>query len=280
MSKEAHGFNPDVATAIGVNCAIVLQHLIFLHKSSLDNPHVWDEETKRYWIRKTAAAFAKTYPYFTPKEIRGALEKMERLELIIGQTGLANTPFDRTKGYSIQPAGFDLMETAADQRQVFKSPFYKRANASDKRANQKLPKGQMNKDCISLSDSELKDNSEGEKPIDPLKPKFKYDMPEKYLRFNDPPAIAALWKRWVDYRKARKKPIPTEDSAYTALKLLYTWTKGDVAACTLIVEKSIAGGWQSLVQPEQPKQPALFQQPTPYKLEPAPERKPVAAYTP
>lgn len=85
-----------------------------------------------------------------------------------------------------------------------------------------------------------------------LKPKFKFDFPDKYWRFTDPEAIAALWKRWVDYRKDRKPAIKTEDEAFTALKKLYEWTKGDVAACTRIVESSIANGWQGLFEPKAP----------------------------
>jgi hypothetical protein len=110
--------------------------------------------------------------------------------------------------------------------------------------------------------------SSGAPPTGPA-PKFKYDLPENYTRFNNPEAIAELWERWVGYRKARKPAIKTEDEARTSLKKLWEWTKGDTAICTKIVEKSIANGWQGLFEPEQPRQTA--QTPPTYKLEPAPK---------
>ena len=116
-----------------------------------------------------------------------------------------------------------------------------------------------------ISDLEAKKPKE-EKPsptvpaAKPTKPKpepIKTDFPEKYVRFNNPDGIAKLWARWVKFRKDIKHPIKSEDQAYTALKRLYEWSKGDVLICTQIVEKSIANGWRGLVEPQTPR-PSSF----------------------
>ena len=133
--------------------------------------------------------------------------------------------------------------------------------------------------------------SEGEKTPSSVLPPAKKAKPDPpppqpldlstcYQHFSDPAKMRALWERWLKYRKDIKKPLKTEDAIVTGLRLLYKWTSGNVATATEIVEKSIGSGYTGLIKPEPPKQPALFQQPAPYKLEPAPERKPIAAYTP
>lgn len=110
--------------------------------------------------------------------------------------------------------------------------------------------------------------------------KLKFDFPDKYPRFNNPEAIAVLWQRWVSYRQERKPAIKTNDEAFTALKKLFEWTKGDVAACTRIVENSIANGWQGLFEEKKPIAQSTPNTSQPYKLEPVPERTSAPAYTP
>ena len=287
MSKESHGFNPDVAVAIGVNSAIIFGHLIFLHKCLLGKKDDWDGT--RFWIKKTATAFAKTYPYFTSKEIRGALDRMEKAGLIVSQTGVDVNRFDRTKGYSIEAAGFDLMETNKDERQV--NPFDKRANAEtqkgksdvDKRANQMLTKGQMNNSYIpytDLSEKEETANADGvvlkkEKPfIKPKKPVLKFDLSDKYQYFTDPEKIAQIWERWMKYRSDTGHAFKSEDSVVTCLRKLYHYSKGEVKTANEIVETSIGNGWQGLFEPKAPITEKPKNQPPPIiYTSPAPRQK-------
>ena len=176
MSKESHSFNPDVAKVLGVNAALIFQHLVFLHKSSLDKKDSWDG---RYWIKKTARAFEATYSYLSQKEIRGALDRLEKDGYILAMAGLSENKFDRAKSFSIEEKGFDLMEIPPEERQVFTCD--KRANGGhskgksdvDKRANQMLTKGQMNNSYNSYSSSNDIDNTPEEKPQPPQPEKAK-----------------------------------------------------------------------------------------------------------
>lgn len=135
MSKANHSFSPDVAMVVGVKAAIVFQHLVFLHISNIDRPDSWDGF--RYWIKKSARAFTETYEYFTPKEIRGVLDMLEKDGFLISITGNPDDKFDRSKSFSIEQKGFDLMEIKTEQRHVF---------ACDKRANGRAKKGKCHVD--------------------------------------------------------------------------------------------------------------------------------------
>ena len=153
MSKANHSFSPDVAMVVGVKAAIVFQHLVFLHISNIDRNDSWDGF--RYWIKKSARAFTETYEYFTPKEIRGVLDMLEKDGFLMSITGNPEDKFDRSKSFSIEQKGFDLMEIKPEQRHVF---------ACDKRANGRTQKGKCHVDKRANANSynPYKENNIGE----------------------------------------------------------------------------------------------------------------------
>lgn len=130
MSKLSHSFSVSVACILGINKAIILQHLLFLQDSSPDG-----------WVRKSNAAMRETYPYLTAKQVRTALDQMERDEILMSKIENANLG-DRTKSYFVTEVGAQIYGL---------KPFAERANAMcqkgksevAERANVHLPKGQM-----------------------------------------------------------------------------------------------------------------------------------------
>lgn len=195
MSKESHQFSTDAAKKVGVNAAIIFGHLIFLHKANLNRQDSWDGH--RYWIKKTARAFEAMYPYLSQKEIRGALDRLQKEGYILSVAGLSENKFDRAKSFSIEQLGFDLYEIEEQERHIFTCD--KRANAglqkgkSDvtQRENQMLPKGQMNNSYNSYNDS------------------IKDDMPDK----SDSPSekhITETLKGELDALAAEYKTAPDE----------------------------------------------------------------------
>ena len=184
MSKVSHSFSVSVACLLDIQRAIILQHLIFLQDGSPDG-----------WARKTNKAMRETYPYLTPKQLRGALEKMENDGLIISD--FRNTDkSDRTKSYFV----------TAEGRAIYgNTPFAERANAitpkgkSDvaERANQMLPKGQMNievsyTNIVERGYSENSTRAEIEKLLTP-----NTEFPEAKKEVSRPAAPSAF-DTWVD----------------------------------------------------------------------------------
>jgi hypothetical protein len=284
MSKESHQFSTDAAKKVGVNAAIIFGHLIFLHKANLNRQDSWDGF--RYWIKKTARAFEAMYPYLSQKEIRGALDRLQKEGYVLSVAGLSENKFDRAKSFSIEQSGFDLYEIEDNERHVFTCD--KRANGSypkgksdvDERANQMLTKGQMNNSYNSYShwnnikeervpanaDLSLKKSiepiDEAFTPVDALSKKRKNapgaEKEKKvealpaldFSRFDNPEAAKEIFTRWLKYRKDIKHPYKSEDTIQTSLKNLFNYSAGRAALAEQIIEKSIGNGYQGFFKPD------------------------------
>lgn len=97
-NSQAHMFNVQIATDYGVNEAILLNNLFFWvqHAEANDKNH----HDGRYWTYNSTRAFEKIFPYFTAKQIRTILGKLEKHGLIV--TGNYNqSAYDRTKWYAL-----------------------------------------------------------------------------------------------------------------------------------------------------------------------------------
>lgn len=128
MSKESHSFSPSVAVNVGVNAALVLQHLLFLQKALVRKGQEWQD----VWVKRSVKSLTETYPYLSPKEIRGTFDRLERDGLC--QSKIENIePGDRTKSFNLTELGLELMgETHL--------PFRQMGEHIDENH---LPKGQM-----------------------------------------------------------------------------------------------------------------------------------------
>ena len=137
MSKDSHSFNPSVASEVGVICAIMAQHFLFIQKNFVKK----DEFVHQVWIKRSISALREVYPYLTDREIRGALDRLERSDYIVSKTQ-NERPEDRTKSYQLTRRGWELMD---------ENPFDKKANGVlqkgesgfDKKENDDLTKGKM-----------------------------------------------------------------------------------------------------------------------------------------
>jgi len=140
-NRDNHGFSVLVAQEIGVNRAIMLQHFKHLQIAFLDK----EKSAKDVWVKRSRRALSETYPYFTEKEIRGCLDRLERDEYIRAKVDNALN-YDRTKSYQLDKKGWDLMgDPASDKRANRKEKASdKRANGFDERADDNITKGPMN----------------------------------------------------------------------------------------------------------------------------------------
>ncbi len=140
-NKDNHGFSVVVAQEIGVNRAIMLQHFKHLQIAFLDK----EKSAKDVWVKRSRRALSETYPYFTEKEIRGCLDRLERDEYIRAKVDNALN-YDRTKSYQLDKKGWDLMGDPASDKMANRKEKAsdKRANGFDERANDNLTKGPMN----------------------------------------------------------------------------------------------------------------------------------------
>lgn len=110
MARAAlyHNFNTQIAAEYGVYEAIVLENLNFwIMKNEANEKHFYDG---RYWTYNSAKAFAQLFPYFSEKQIRTILGKLETAGLIV--SGNYNkSAYDRTKWYALTEKAYALYQT-------------------------------------------------------------------------------------------------------------------------------------------------------------------------
>lgn len=117
-----HSFNVEVARRIGVNCAIVFQHIHYwcvqnkkggrnaIEYEFTDDSDGGEKKVKRlfFWTFNSVREYQETFPYFTYDQIRRILEKLQKEGLLF--SGVFNEiGYDRTKWYTVSPKGVNLL---------------------------------------------------------------------------------------------------------------------------------------------------------------------------
>ena len=102
-----HNFDVEIAQKYGILEAVLLQHIYFwIEKNKANNMHFHDGQ---YWTYNSNKAFAELFPYATEKQIRTALEKLRKEDILI--TGNYNKAgFDKTLWYSITEKGYQIIQ--------------------------------------------------------------------------------------------------------------------------------------------------------------------------
>lgn len=106
-----HSFNIEIAKKYGILEAILLQNIYFwTEKNKANKVHYYDNN---YWTYNSNKAFAEMFPYVSEKQIRTALEKLRKEEILI--TGNYNKAgFDKTLWYAITNKGYLLLKGQID----------------------------------------------------------------------------------------------------------------------------------------------------------------------
>ena len=98
-SLQMHSFNKNIAKKCGILSAVIYNHIEFwIQKNEADEKHFYDG---KYWTYFTLNGIQKIFDYVTVKQIRLAIDKLIKADLI--ETGNYNkTPYDRTLWYSLK----------------------------------------------------------------------------------------------------------------------------------------------------------------------------------
>lgn len=97
-----HSFDPMVAEIVGLNAAVIYQNICFwCEKNAVKGRNIRDGNV---WTYNSVKEFCALFPYFTSKQIRTALDKLENSDLL--ETGNYNEDKrDRTKWYALNRGG-------------------------------------------------------------------------------------------------------------------------------------------------------------------------------
>lgn len=125
-----HSFSIEIAQEYGVYEAIVLENMYFwIAKNKANDKHFHDG---KYWTYNSTKAFTELFPYFSDKQIRTILQKLEKHELI--ETGNYNkSAYDRTKWYALTDKALALYQTGNSIRPNGQMEKPKRENGNDQK---------------------------------------------------------------------------------------------------------------------------------------------------
>ena len=121
---NTHSFSTEIAELLGVDGALMLQHLYFWHQRNEGNGKNFHDG--HYWTYNSIKGFSAIFPYLKEYSIRKILEKLEQQEYIL--TGNYNkVKYDRTKWYCLTTKGLGLLTNS--NLSLPKNPLSKTTNA-------------------------------------------------------------------------------------------------------------------------------------------------------
>lgn len=102
---EMHSFDKNIAKLTNVNCAIILQNIFYwVEKNKANNIHLHEG---KYWTYNSMKAFEELFPYLNNRQIRYALQTLEKEGLIL--TGNFNETCTRTLWYTVTDKAVEII---------------------------------------------------------------------------------------------------------------------------------------------------------------------------
>ena len=102
---EMHSFDKNIAKLTNVNCAIILQNIFYwVEKNKANEIHQHDG---KYWTYNSMKAFEELFPYLNGRQIRYALQTLEKEGLIL--TGNFNETCTRTLWYTVTDKAVEII---------------------------------------------------------------------------------------------------------------------------------------------------------------------------
>lgn len=108
-------FDPEIATIVGVDCAIMLSNIEFWvdHNRREGN----NEREGKFWTYNSARAFAELFPFWTEKQIRRILRSLTESGYIV-RKNFNKKGYDQTGWYTLPDENLHLTEREDTTSQV------------------------------------------------------------------------------------------------------------------------------------------------------------------
>lgn len=220
-----HFFSDEVALEVGVNGAIMLNHLHYWIKKNADNDINYHDGY--FWTYNSIAAYKKQFPFWSDRTIYRILRELEVNGYV--KTGNYNqSAYDRTKWYALTKKSLKLLKSTIVQElknsqdnatETTLTDCQNEITQSDNAHFDKLYKSTLNK------------NKHKEKHID------KHSA-------NCSPELAEALAAFAEHRKKLKKPM-TERAKELMLSKLSKMARTEHEQIA-ILNQSIVNGWQGI----------------------------------
>lgn len=97
LSGHSHSFDTGIAKSLGVNAAIVFNHIVYWLRYNSSNENAIHEE--KVWMYETQKKMAEFLEYMTLEEVKKAVVKLLEAKLLI-KANFNKNPFDKTAWYT------------------------------------------------------------------------------------------------------------------------------------------------------------------------------------
>lgn len=231
MGYNTHSFSVELATTLGLEKTLILQHFYYWHLSNKDNEGMFKDN--HTWFFTSRKNILNTFPYLTERKIRDAIDKLIKDGYVL-KGNYNPDKMKKTNWYALTKKSLKLF----DQSSVNMSNDWSKCPTKDN----------INKDNNIEKESISKDIPKKEENLSPKslqtplgeKEKSSAKKKEKTLPFEDD-ELRKMWEELVKYPDWQRK---TDHAIDLRLKTLERLAKGDVNYARAIMRQTLDKGWQ------------------------------------
>ena len=232
MGYNTHSFSVELATTLGLERTLILQHFYYWHLANKDNEGMFKDN--HTWFFTSRKNIMQVFPYLTERKIRDAIDTLVKDGYIL-KGNYNPDKMKKTNWYALTKMSLRLFDQTSDNlsNDWSKCPTKDNINKDNNREKESISKDIPKKENASLSLMFPK-TPLGEKEKSSAKKK------EKPLPFEDE-ELRKMWEELVKYPDWQRK---TDHAIDLRLKTLERLAKGDVNYARAIMRQTLDKGWQ------------------------------------
>lgn len=214
--KRDIAFNVEVAQEVGVECAVLLHHIVWwVHRNRLNDQNHHDG---RYWTYNTYKTYAKLFPFWNVSKVKRLMHKLEEGGWIVSANH-NQLQFDRTRWYS----------TTNRTEQFYLSDSSDSTNGKSKPVRKESPKADKQYHVTTQETTQVT---------------TQVTLPWDCLEFVN------AWDTWKEYKKVQHRfRYKSRVSEQAALHDLQRLSENDSQTAITYIHYAISKGWRGIYKP-------------------------------
>lgn len=226
---ENHSFSIKLATDLGLESAIILQHLFLWCRANSDNQDMIKDG--HIWVYISRKKINSTYPYLKEGKIRGAIDRLQK-EGYIKIANYNKLKIDKTNWYGLTDKAYMLFGTSL---------------AILTNGEQKSPTIGENIQAIQDINHDYIETNKKEDTIVSKKKRDVIFSVRADLSYVDD-SFRDIWLEWLEYKDEIKKQYKTQKGASRQYKTLINLSDNNPILAYAIVQRSIEHSWDGVFE--------------------------------
>lgn len=218
---NTHSFSVELATTLGLEKTLILQHFFYWHQANADNENMYKDNA--VWFFTSRKNIMGVFPYLTERKIRSAIDELVKGGYV-RKGNYSTDKMKKTNWYSLTKKSLALFKEN-DQ------PLDKMSNDWSKCPTKDI----INKD-IEITDNKKKETISKDIVKKEEAPTNRMNIPLPF----ECKELRSLWKELMTYPEWKKK---SAHAIELRVKTLTRLSRGDVDYCLAIVRQTLQKGW-------------------------------------